>query len=325
MGHRLCHAHFPHQLAPLTTLARKRCPTAADDAAVVVPDCVRSEVAVKLRQWARLTGCAVSVTFGCGASATVLSAPDGANTIDCAATPASRPPSSSTQTTPRAAAPTTAQDSSDARQCKRARTAQDGATSDASDCDGLPISSDADDVLLSDLWAFDASDCAVPGCGASRLLFQHGDHLDFLVDGHLHTATGECHGEWRHEDLVVAPHAHGRAVDGSRDNDASTGLSVQLAGHVDALVGGHLHGSDGVCHGVVVGGDGGGGAVCAGLSALTSDVVVIPHGDHVDFLVGSHLHDRNGECRAAVCGSGGGGGGDSSGGDGVGATGLSSS
>lgn len=82
------------------------------------------------------------------------------------------------------------------------------------------------------------------GCGHPQV--RHGDHTDFLHDGHLHHAADA--GVEEHEFAAddVTPDActpdHGCAAHtGDHAHGACEHQAVPHAGHVDYLVEGHLH------------------------------------------------------------------------------------
>nr|WP_245826055.1 metalloregulator ArsR/SmtB family transcription factor [Kocuria massiliensis] len=78
-----------------------------------------------------------------------------------------------------------------------------------------------------------------PDCGHESI--QHGDHTDYVHDGHLHALDGDHYDEHgsspeRHAEHTVADHEHG----------ANCGHeSVQHGDHTDYLHDGHLHAQHG--------------------------------------------------------------------------------
>lgn len=94
-----------------------------------------------------------------------------------------------------------------------------------------------------------------PGCG--HVAIQHGGHVDYLHDGHLHASA---HGH--------AGHGHAHALEVSAANRADCTPDHACDGHLH----GHVHGP------------------ACGHEA-------VPHGDHVDYLVAGHLHHpHEGHC-----------------------------
>ncbi len=83
------------------------------------------------------------------------------------------------------------------------------------------------------------------GCGHTAV--QHGDHVDYLHEGHLHRKDGQQYNECHLEETAANPvqctpkHA---CADHAKDHQhgAQCGHEAVPHGeHVDYLVGGHLH------------------------------------------------------------------------------------
>ena len=84
-----------------------------------------------------------------------------------------------------------------------------------------------------------------PGCGHKAL--QHGDHVDYLHDGHLHKAHGdhvdECVIEAGGKNPAACTPKHACGThDGKHQHSASCGHeAVPHGDHTDFAVAGHLH------------------------------------------------------------------------------------
>ncbi len=85
-----------------------------------------------------------------------------------------------------------------------------------------------------------------PGCGHPAI--RHGDHTDYLHDGHLHHACS--HGAVEEHELEAGggnpvdctpDHACEGHAEGHVHGAGCGHLAVPHAGHVDYLVAGHLH------------------------------------------------------------------------------------
>ena len=77
-----------------------------------------------------------------------------------------------------------------------------------------------------------------PGCG--HVSFKHGDHLDYVHDGHIHR---ELDGQW----VECEPHDHVRAEDhGDHVHGPGCGhVAVPPGDHVDYIHDGHRHAAHG--------------------------------------------------------------------------------
>ncbi|MGV9184281.1 hypothetical protein [Arcanobacterium canis] len=71
------------------------------------------------------------------------------------------------------------------------------------------------------------------GCGHD--LINHGDHVDYIHDGHLHHADGDHYDEHIAEH-TMAEHTHGESC----GHDA-----IKHGDHIDYVHDGHLHHADG--------------------------------------------------------------------------------